>query len=481
MDDKAKIDMPVINYRFISIDEECEKDVIPSSCTFPRSYSWVRRDSGTWLRSTDPRCFSLLDEFYVDLMIPAFPLEGERDDIHDWLTYFREQMIERQRQRAATATKMVEAAAEEGTTTTSEDDEIVGGINKLDIILMIHDLNDDNDDATKRNNDEKYVFEKCSNTSNQQFLLGDMNDAQSRHLVQGSKIKIMGAVTMEYYKNSKVGLIGYIVLHEEYRGRGLGKVLHEEALVRMEMMANKYSGDGGGDTGTFKSPLRAIFAETNTLSAGDISPAQCLERHQTLYKLGYRLIKFPYAQPPLDTKDKNSSFDDIMLLVYFPYNDNESHDSLDNDFELRRQSNRELMMRYCSWFFDEEINDGNNYDHSNGFARMKFDIPFHFVEEFYQITFIHATNLVTDDDDDSEKSSEEEMMIDYHTADYYKLAHWFTRQRQKERDSSKGAVEVSLCPPSTTPWEDCKDILLPEWKEWQEKEEQKNKPQDLMS
>jgi hypothetical protein len=64
-----------------------------------------------------------------------------------------------------------------------------------------------------------------------------------------------------------------------------------------------------------------------------------------------------------------------MLLVYFSCNDNEGHDSIDNDVEPRKQSKRELMMRYCSWFFDEEINDGSDYDHSNGFVLMKFDIP----------------------------------------------------------------------------------------------------------
>ena len=477
--------MPVINYRFISIDEECEKDIIlyPPSMA-PRSHSWFRRDSGTYIRMTDPKCFCLLDQFYVDLMIPTFPIKEERDSIYDWMTYLRKQMIERQQQRAA-------KAAGGRTTTTSEEGEIQGGINKFDIILMVYDSGDfdDDDDANKRDDDGKYVFNRCNNTSNQQLLLSDMNDGESRHGGQGSKIKIMGAATMEYYKNSQVGLMGYIVLHENYRGRGLGKVLHEEALIRIEMLANKYGGHNSvGETGTFKSPLRAIFAETNTPSAGDITPAQCLQRHTTLYNLGYRLVKFPYAQPPLEPKDVNSSFDDILLLVYFPYHDKESYrDDGKNDVKLERKSKRELMMRYCPWILDEEmnrINDGSNFDgHSNGIVRMKVDIPFNFVDEFYRITFLYDSNSDTssseeedddDDDDDhvSEKSSEEEMMIpNYHTANYYKLAHWFAHHRQQEREISEGAVEISLCPPSTKPWEDCKEILWPECKEWQEKRE----------
>ncbi len=264
-------------------------------------------------------------------------------------------------------------------------------------------------------------------------------------------------------------------------------------------MANKYGGnDSVGETGTFKSPLRAIFAETNTASAGDITPSQCLERHKALYNLGYRLVKFPYAQPPLEHKDVNSSFDHMVLLVYLPYHDNEAYrNNGHNDAKLERKSKRELMRRYCLWFFGEEmngINDDSNYDdHSNGFVRMKNDIPFNFFDEFYRITFLHNIDSDSssseeeeedDDDDGSKKSNEEEMMIpDYHTANYYKLAHWFTHHCQQKQDLSKGALEVSLCPLSTRPWEDCKDILWPKWKEWQEKrekDERKSKPQDLM-
>ena len=99
---------------------------------------------------------------------------------------------------------------------------------------------------------------------------------------------------------------------------------------------------------------------------------------------------------------------------------------------------------------------------------MKIDIPFNFVDEFYRITFLCGSDSDTsssagedddhdndhdhDDGHDSEKGSEEEMMIpDYHTANCYKFAHWFTHHRQQELELSEGAVEISLCPPSTKP------------------------------
>ena len=70
------------------------------------------------------------------------------------------------------------------------------------------------------------------------------------------------------------------------------------------------------------------------------------------------------------------------------------------------------------------------------------------------------------------------MLPDYRKAEFYKLVHWFTHHRQQGRDLSEDTVEISLYPPSTTPWEDIKETLLPEFKQWQDKEERQNKPQD---
>jgi hypothetical protein len=94
----------------------------------------------------------------------------------------------------------MQKAAGGRTTTTSEEGKIQRGVNKLDVILMVHDGGDfnDNDDANKRDDDEKYVFNRCNNTSNQKLLLSNMNDEESRHVGQGSKLTRMGAATIEY-------------------------------------------------------------------------------------------------------------------------------------------------------------------------------------------------------------------------------------------------------------------------------------------
>ena len=65
-----------IHYGFISIDEEC--------C--------VSSTSAQQKQDDDPPSFTLLQQFYNELMIPTFPIEDERDDIQDWYMCFKAQM-----------------------------------------------------------------------------------------------------------------------------------------------------------------------------------------------------------------------------------------------------------------------------------------------------------------------------------------------------------------------------------------------------
>ena len=60
--------------------------------------------------------------------------------------------------------------------------------------------------------------------------------------------------------------------------------------------------------------IKAIFAETNTIDADDASLEEIMERHKALFALGYRLVEFPYSQPPLGVDQE--AFEDVMLLVY---------------------------------------------------------------------------------------------------------------------------------------------------------------------
>ena len=395
----------------------------PSAAVVPMSrHTWLRRESGTEYRSTDPTCFALLDQFYTSLMIPTFPLDEERDDIHDWMTNFRKQMVQRQQrqQQQQQLGGIVSTRNNEST----ESEELRGGREKLEVVIMIevdNDASNTNDDKQAKDNDEdyddgKYIYKQSNNTHPILF-----NDT--------THYNIIGAVTMEYYQTSPVGLLGYIVVNENHRGYGLGKVLHQEALLRIEMLANKYGnsiattttadGEEGGGCGSSSStdrrhpslPLRAIFAETNSVTAGDITVAECRARHEILYNLGYRLIHFPYAQ-----------------------------------------------------------------------------LPWNYVDDFYQTTFIyHSDSDTTTDNEEEEESSINDVdgremvslssSLDYRTANYYKLAHWYTHHRQQQEYdlyNNKGLVEISLLRPSIAPWEDIKESLLPEFEQWK----QRHIPQD---
>jgi len=315
---------------------------------------------------------------------------------------------------------------------------------------------------------------------------------------------------VEYYKQSRVGLLSYVVLHNEFRGCGLAKHLHKEALSRLEMLANCYGTAPMQKRTTtttttellahpliVESPtqnnnpplLQAIFAETNTPAAGDVTPEQSLLRHKSLFHLGYRLVKFPYAQPPLSTKDMNATFDDIVLLVYFPFfdNDNCEQQQLERNNNLMMKEDdaearfkRELILkRYCPWFLEGQsccdTGRSNNGNHLNT-VQMNIQIPFQYIEDFYQSVFGYdSEEEETNSGNIGSESDGGEGIPDYRTANYYKLAHWFTHHnRRQSSDSSKGVcVEVSLCHPTATSWEDCKDSCMVEWKEWQEMQHQK--------
>ena len=519
--------MPIIHYRFVSIEEECERELTPpmalasSAAAAPAvppmsRHTWLRRESGTEYRSTDPTCFALLDQFYTGLMIPTFPLDEERDDVHDWMTNFRKQMVEmrHRRQKQQQRLKLEGIVSTRNDESTESIEESRGGKEKLEVVIMIEVDNDasittnddkkakDNDDDDYDDDDGKYMYKQSNNTDQLLF------DGTTHY-------NIIGAVTMEYYQVSQIGLLGYIVVNENHRGYGLGKVLHQEALLRIEMLANKYGNNyfaistttaaAAADDDDDKDgspllprplppPLRAIFAETNSVSAGDITPAECRARHDILYNLGYRFIHFPYAQPPLDINNINASFDDIMLLVYFPYHDDDNvscHDGNEDDDDddlilvKSKSNNRERMSRYCSWYFDDEINNG---DYSTGTVQMKINVPWNYVDEFYQTTFIYSTDsdTSTDEDEDDEDCSikdDDGSPLDYRTANYYKLAHWYTHHRQQQEydlhnnnnnNNNNGLVEISLLRPSIAPWEDIKESLLPEFEQWK----QRNIPQD---
>lgn len=449
--------IPPSHYCFISIEEEINNNINSTP-------------------STDRHCFSLLRRFYDELMTPAFPLEEERDDISDWLWCFSTQMHSRQypqhRQRNITTTNGG------GGSSNDNDESNVG--------LLRGATMEENDNNTE--NQRRCVMDVILMIQKQQHQDSDNdNHSSSSSSISNKQSTILGGAVIAYYRNSRVGLLSYVVLNEEYRGCGLAKLLHNEALRRMEMLANSYCFDSiinidngnnhNSQNDKTTAALRAIFAETNTHTAGDITPTQCLLRHKSLYNLGYRRLNFPYSQPPLSPEDgSNASFDDIMLLVYLPLLSND-----DDDHQSRRMNqnnnNDSSFVRYSSWFFEknetnqfvnedeDDNNEGGNNLLTTTTVKMDVNIPLGFVEDFYISQGFRRDAAACGSD--------------YRTADYYKFAHWFAdrchlKQREQQGCGGSGVVEVSLHRPNIAPWEDIKESLLHEWTE----EVRKNKPQD---
>lgn len=399
---------PSVRYQIVSIDHECNTEPMPSVHHDPLSHP----------------CFTLLRQFYDELMVSAFPLEDERDDLEDWFQCFRMQMNLRQMQKKADEQTM-------------------------DLVVMILDEEDDEAavDAFEHSKNGRRRYLSQSSMFGGLYTPTSSSDETSTKQSTPEKPIIIGGAAVEYYQESRVGLLSYVVLHSDFRGRGLAKYLHEEALSRLEILANTYG------TPLPSTPLmQAVFAETNTAAAGDVTPEQSLLRHKSLYNLGYRLVNFPYAQPPLSTEDVDASFDELVLLVYFPFtsdslplSNEEQQSTVDDD-----TTTVQTMKRFCSWY-KSQSKDNNNRDT----VQMDVSIPFDYVEDFYNSVFGYENGNNFEED-------VVESIPDYHTAKYYQLAHWFTRVLKGS--SSDGLADVSLNGP---PWEDCKDALRLELKGWQ--------------
>lgn len=442
-----------VEFEFVSIEEECPST--DDNCD----------------EKTSPPCFSLLQQFYDELMVPTFPLEEERDDINDWFECFRLQMKQRHQlheQKLQDDIKQVltDGFKEEGIAAVvqnlsnpcvDEDCEFDGPA--MDVVLMILDEGTDGDDD-ENNNDPRGKIPRRRSSRIRMSLYGGLyapkTGTNGDTHDNNDKCTIIGGAAVEYYKQSRVGLLSYIVLKDEFRGCGLARHLHEEALSRLENLANVYGASFQKERNTLSEStplLQAVFAETNTAKAGDVTPEQSLLRHNSLYNLGYRLVSFPYAQPPLTTEDVDGSFDDILLLTYFPFDDN----------TIRTASNREAadsITRFFNWFSLEHMKKNCEALDTYSTVLMDVNIPFLYIEDFYQSVFGYDRDE-TSSSESLAQVGEEDGIPDYRTAKYYKLAHWFTHRCM---GNGSGGVVVDIGRP---PWNDCKEILQVEFEEMQ--------------
>jgi hypothetical protein len=235
----------------------------------------------------------LLTRFYNELMIPNFPLEEERDDLDDWICCLDPaQNVAKQPNKAQPYPSM-------------------------DVVLLV-----------KREQREASLLPLAAAEEEEEELTSTVSTTRMTTIVAG--------VAFEYYKQAQCGLLSYMVVPDEFRRLGIMKSLHPVACHAMQLLHrehcvsaptnhnnnnnhnNNHNHNSNETTQTtiLGPTIKAIFAETNTPEAGDVPPAVIRKRHEILYQLGYRHLKFPYIQPAL--AEDMESFDEIILLIYSP-------------------------------------------------------------------------------------------------------------------------------------------------------------------
>ena len=260
----------------------------------------------------------LLTQFYNEQMIPHFPLEDERDSLEDWIYCLDPAQL-----------------------VNYDDTGIRGPL--MDILLLLCD--DSNDDDCKQS--------------------------------QGKPV-ILAGVAFEYYQQAEVGLVSYVTVNHEFRRNGIMSRLHPLAIEALKHFHCYSYHERNACLPEYG--IKAIFAETNTVDAGDASREEIMNRHCALYALGYRLLEFPYAQPPLGTDQ--DSFDDVMLLVYQGSGHSDEHKG------------------------------GGEWFVSDGSGCVPSEIPLDYIVDFFMSVYGYQ--------------SADMESFEHHW--YYKLSHWFQKR-----------------------------------------------------
>jgi hypothetical protein len=144
-------------------------------------------------------------------------------------------------------------------------------------------------------------------------------------LVLDEKGKIAGGLMYEFYPRSLCGLLSYVVVIEEYRGKGIANYLIQEGKRFLNEDAKAYTKNPDAE-------IRGIFLETHFPPLSHVPhdkslfPSSPPHDHESLdvwakrmvlfNRLGFSLLEIPYLQPPLGP-DKDPSFD-LILLASLP-------------------------------------------------------------------------------------------------------------------------------------------------------------------
>jgi GNAT superfamily N-acetyltransferase len=126
------------------------------------------------------------------------------------------------------------------------------------------------------------------------------------NLAEPSRRVLAGGVAFELYRESRCGLITYLIVAPSLRRHGLGRRLVTRAVQMLDQRALRLG-----------SQLRAIFAETNdpSLVSATCDSMDPHRRVEALRQLGGRVVSMEYVQPELTPgQGRNRE----LLLLAFP-------------------------------------------------------------------------------------------------------------------------------------------------------------------
>lgn len=119
--------------------------------------------------------------------------------------------------------------------------------------------------------------------------------------------EVLGGMAFEYYRDSRCGLLTYLVTDPAHRRRGLARRLIRQAVALLQRGAREYGTELRGVFSETEDP-RQVGAHGNAMSPRD--------RLTALARLGARRIDIPYVQPALEGGQGRCRH--LLLLAFYP-------------------------------------------------------------------------------------------------------------------------------------------------------------------
>jgi len=119
--------------------------------------------------------------------------------------------------------------------------------------------------------------------------------------------EILGGSVVEFFPESKCGLLSYFVVSTKERGRGLAKQIIKASVATLQSLAKEMYPE---------LPFCPVFAETNDPNkvAAETDSLTPNVRLGVLHNLGFGLLDCQYVQPPLSKTHNPCS--DLLLTVF---------------------------------------------------------------------------------------------------------------------------------------------------------------------